>query len=66
MKNQKGRRVKMDIFVIFDKHIYKKENLFVFLCSLKTDLKCFREPFCFYMIIYTRMVNLQRSEFQNQ
>ena len=32
MKNQKGRRIKMNIFEIFDKHFYKnkKENLFGF------------------------------------
>ena len=34
MENQKGRRVKMDIFGIFGKHFYenKKENLFGFFC----------------------------------
>ena len=42
MKNQKGRRVKMDIFGIFDKHfIRKKIFLCFFLCSLKTDFKKF-------------------------
>ena len=43
MKNQKDRRVKMDIFGLFDKHFYKnkKENLFGFLGLLKTDFKMF-------------------------
>ena len=65
MKNQKGRRVKMDIFGIFDKHFIRKKNLFGFLCSLKTNFKIFSGTVLFFMKIYTRMVNLQRSEFQN-
>ena len=41
MKNQKGGRVKMNVFGFFDKHFIKiRKKIFLgFLCSLKTNFK---------------------------
>ena len=43
MENQKGRRVKKDIFGVFGKHFIQmiKKIFLGFLCSLKTDFKMF-------------------------
>ena len=43
MKNQIGRGVKVNIFGVFENFCStnKKENIFGFLCSLKTDFKKF-------------------------
>ena len=43
MENQKGRRVKKDIFGFLDKHFVQigKKMFLCFLCSLKTDFKMF-------------------------
>ena len=56
MKNQRCERVKVNIFGVFGKHFVqiRKKMFLCFLCSLKTDLKCFREQFCFCMIIIIR------------
>ena len=43
MKNQKGRRVRMNIFGFLDKHFVQigKKMFLGFLCSLKTNFKKF-------------------------
>ena len=48
MKNQKGRRVKMDIFGFFDKHFIRKKIFLWFCVRWKLILQSFRELFCFY------------------
>ena len=50
MENQKGKRVKMDIFGVFGKHFIRKKIFLCFLCLLKTNFTKFSETVLFFKI----------------